>query len=836
MQSINSLTAVKAKTQTTGLNSPKIFLRVGLAAAVVLFAINVFLLIIASTAWQRTVINDIAAPISTLLGFLGLAYGAYWSERLSSRSRSAWYLLAVAALCAFIGNVIYFILEVVLHLPTSPSTSDLFYLLMYPIFLAGVILIPTDRISFKDLGRFGLDIAIIALTSTFILWEILIEPLVITGATHFTAIAVAIAYPVGDLMIVWALVTAVLRPHSSQPRQPVWLLLAAGMFIILGDSLSAGPQASYIFPSSSWSNLILLVSSLLLMHSGLLQAVQVTSTPKTDLPSSLDRLTRVLRAAQLALPYLWLAAAFLVMMLENHFQPSLYPSLLLGWVAAIILSAIIRQIIALSDNQRLTEALYQSNQELEKRVTALACANNKLSQEMGERQSVERVLREREEKLAYNALHDVLTNLPNRTLLSEHINRNIRRMRRQVNYHFALLFLDFDGFKVVNDSLGHLTGDQLLIEIGKRLRSSVRDVDVVARLGGDEFVVVVEDVTGSSGACRAAERLQEKLAQPFEVDGHRIYLTASIGVVPGDESYQQPVEILRDADLAMYEAKAQGKARSVLFTPEMRTHALERLEMESDLRFALERSEFKLCYQPILELETNRVAGFEALIRWQHPQHGLVKPMDFIPTAETSGLIVHITEWVLDEACRQMRLWQLEIPHGDDLAISVNLSPKLFSQPELSGMVDKALSKSGLLPDSLKLEITEGAIVEEAEETRRILDAWRAKGIKVHMDDFGTGYSSLSYLHRFPIDTLKIDRAFISRICGSGEHGEIVRTIIALARELNIDVIAEGIETVEQLDFLKQLGCQYGQGFYISHPLEPERVVELLSGQFVFAG
>ncbi|MDR3577880.1 MAG: EAL domain-containing protein [Anaerolineaceae bacterium] len=829
------LTATRSNAHLTSLSLPKILLRIGLLAALGLLAANAALLWTARTVWQRTLINDAAAAISTLLGFIGLAYGAYWSKRLSSRSRSAWLLLALSSLFAFTGNVIYFILEVILRRPASPSLADLFYLAMYPISLLGVILLPTDHISLKDLSRFGLDITIIVLSSTFMLWEIIIEPLAHTSAASFIAISVAIAYPVADLVVIWALLKAFLRPHSSQPTQPVWLLLAAGMFLMIADCLSTGPQVSTFFPSSGWINLLYLIVPLLFLYSGLLQAVQVTSAPQVVNSSYPNKLSQVLPDIQLVLPYLWLAAALLVLLLDRFSQYTQHPALFLTWASLIFISAITRQIVALLDNRRLTGALQQVNQELQKRIEALASANRQLSLEMNERQCVELALREREETLTYNTLHDVLTDLPNRKLLMEHLNRNIRRLACDNNYHFALLFLDFDGFKVVNDSLGHLTGDELLIAIGQRLRSSVREVDVVARLGGDEFVVLVEDVTGSAGVFRAAERLQEKLSRPFEVAGRRIFITASIGVVPGDKRYQQPDEILRDADVAMYEAKAQGKARSMLFTPNMHTQALDRLVIESDLRSALERGEFRLLYQPILELESNHFTGFEALIRWQHPERGLLNPLVFIPTAEISGLIVPITRWALGQACRQMRDWQIEIPGGLGLTISVNLSPKLFSQSELQGMVELALDESGLLSTSLMLEITEGAILEETEETRKILNTWRSMGIQVHMDDFGTGYSSLSYLHRFPIDALKIDRAFISRINSGGEHGEIVRTIIALARELNISVIAEGIETNEQLDFLKKLGCQYGQGYFISLPLEPDNVLEFLEKQFVYA-
>jgi diguanylate cyclase (GGDEF)-like protein len=810
---------------TKVLNSPRDFLRIGLRLAILLIILNIFFLAIATTAWQRSVINEVAAPVSTLLASVGLAYGAHWSIRLSARIRSAWNFMTGAAACSFVGDCIFFIQVVILKRPISPSISDLFYLAAYPLFLAGAILLLMDSISLRDLGKFGLDIAIIVLSSILISWILIIGPIISAGATRFTALAVAIAYPVGDLILIWAVVLLILRPYSTQPRQPLWLFFAAAMLIIIGDISNVGPQAVNSSLSSDWISIIFLAVPLILMLSGMLQAVQAT-TPAQSRDDSLPFwFTRIMHAIRLVMPYFWLGGAYLVMVLEPISQPMFSRTLVSVWVAVIVGFVIVRQIIALNENQCLTDAMHHLNIELEDRVlertNALTQANNELRLEIYEREHIERVLREREEKLAYNALHDALTGLPNRTLLSDRLIQVFHRQQRQKDYNYALLFLDFDGFKVVNDSLGHLSGDQLLVNIAQRLQSSVRDVDTVARLGGDEFVILVENVIGDEGARQAAERLQEKLSEPCEIGGQRIFLSASIGVVPGNKSYNQPVEILQDADLAMYEAKAQGKARSVLFTPKMRAKALDRLVMENDLRNAIERGEFVLHYQPILELDINKITGFEALIRWHHPVRGLIQPGDFIPTAETAGLIVPITEWALGEACRQMKKWQLEIPNGSDLSISVNLSPKLFSQPELPKMVVDALAKSGLKPHSLNLEITEGAIVEDADEAKKILTNWREQSIQIHMDDFGTGYSSLSYLHHFPIDTLKIDRAFISRIQANGDQGEIVRTIIALARELNISVVAEGVETVEQLDFLKRLGCQYCQGFYISNPLEP---------------
>jgi diguanylate cyclase (GGDEF)-like protein len=568
----------------------------------------------------------------------------------------------------------------------------------------------------------------------------------------------------------------------------------------------------------------------MLMLAGVRQAVQATTSERAAAPPLWQ--SRLLQALRTGLPYAWLGGAYLVLALEPYSPGGLRHDLLFGWGGLIIGLVILRQIAAFSENQQLAAALAQLNRELEQRVMrrtqALTRANDELRREMSERERVEHLLREREEKLAHDALHDVLTGLPNRLLLADHLAQAIHRRQRHAGYQYALLFLDLDGFKDVNDAQGHLTGDQALVEIAGRLRAAVREIDTVARLGGDEFVILVEDAGGQEEAGQVAARIQAVLAEPVQVGNQRVFLSASIGVVAGDQAYQQPDDVLRDADLAMYAAKAQGKARSVLFTPQLREHALDRLGLERDLRLALERGEFRLHYQPILALDTNQITGFEALIRWQHPERGCIAPGDFIPLAETSGLIGPITSWVLQEACRQMRAWQLQSPGYAGLSISVNLSPRLFTQPELPQMVAGALAASGLRPEHLRLEITESIIVREAENTKKILDGWRRQGIQVHMDDFGTGYSSLSYLHKFPIDTLKIDRSFISLIQSRSDRSEIVRTIIALARDLNIKVIAEGVETAEQMEFLREMGCQSAQGFFISRPLTPEAAQALL--------
>ncbi len=437
-----------------------------------------------------------------------------------------------------------------------------------------------------------------------------------------------------------------------------------------------------------------------------------------------------------------------------------------------------------------------------------------------------------EEKLAYSALHDSLTNLPNRALFMDRIQQAMHRAKRHKNYRFAVLFLDLDHFKVVNDSLGHNIGDLLLIESARRLAACLRSEDTVARLGGDEFVILLEGVKDPKDVTHVADRIQADLAMPFNLEDHQVFISASIGIVLNVARYELSEDILRDADIAMYRAKRHGRRRYKIFDRAMLDHATTRLELETDLRNALDRQEFIIHYQPIVKLENRRIVGFEALARWQHPTRGLLLPSEFIPFAEETGLIVPIDDWVLTEACHQIREWQVQFPIDPPLTISVNLSAKQCAQTDLVQKITKVLRKTGLNPGDLKLELTESMIVKGVESTSTVLSKLRALGVQIHIDDFGTGYSSLGYLQTLPIDSLKIDRTFISRIGTNGGGSDIVRTILTLAHDLRMKVIAEGVETDEQLSELKSLECEFGQGYLFTRPIDKKKASTLLAKSF----
>ncbi len=472
------------------------------------------------------------------------------------------------------------------------------------------------------------------------------------------------------------------------------------------------------------------------------------------------------------------------------------------------------------------------------------------------------------EQLHERAFYDVLTGLPNRGLFMDRLSQTVERAKRHPGYRFAVLFLDLDRFKVVNDSLGHLAGDQLLVAIARRLEACLRAEDTVARLGGDEFTILLENIEDINQATRVAERIHQELSEPFNLDGHEVFTGASIGIVLSREvmkgvsttDYDRPEDLLRDADTALYRAKALGKARYEVFDTTMHQSAVALLELETDLRHALEHQDFQIDYQPIVSLTTGRITGFEALLRWQHPGRGFVAPAEFIPVAEETGLIIPIGWWMLRSACCQLRTWQQQFsdweqglslmdkidnsllstqptlkeglrPYGlsTELTINVNLSGKQFSQPNLVEQIDQILEETDLGGHHLKLELTESFLLEDADSASVTLMKLRERQIQLCIDDFGIGYSSLSYLHRFPINTLKIDRLFVSRLGFDQGNAEIARTIVLLAHNLGMDVIAEGVETPQQLAHLRALGCEYGQGSFFSKPLDASTATELIA-------
>ena len=511
--------------------------------------------------------------------------------------------------------------------------------------------------------------------------------------------------------------------------------------------------------------------------------------------------------------------------LDEFFLSSSMAMLLLAWYAWR------RQQEAVQETylHRQSEmALREAHNALEQRVAArtqeLNRMNFTLQAEVAARQRVQ-------EQLSHDTLHDALTGLPNRVLFLDRLRHAIEFAKRNEGYHFATLFLDIDHFKVVNDSFGHEIGNQLLIGMAQRLRLGLRSGDTVARLSGDEFVILLEDTKDGLDASMTAHRIQAELKQPFSLSGYHIFASASIGIVTADQAYDQPEDVLRDADLAMYKAKVHGKARYEVFKLTMREQAQTRIELENDLRYALERQELKLEYQPIVALPSEQITGFEALLRWHHPQRGLIAPLEFIPIAEETGLIVPIGEWVLRKACLQLQTWQTRFPQSPPVTMSVNVSGTQFAKSNFVDLVKKILREVGLDPTTLQFEFTESVWLNSSPEVVAMFKQLSDMGIQLQMDDFGTGYSSLAYLQHFPIRMLKIDRTFLNKMDDDNKTKKILHAMIAMAHDLGIETLAEGVETIEQLDHLKRLNCNYGQGYLMSRPVDPAAIEKLLNAQ-----
>ena len=493
-------------------------------------------------------------------------------------------------------------------------------------------------------------------------------------------------------------------------------------------------------------------------------------------------------------------------------------------MGAIIALAILRLGIEYIENTRLNGQLSKTLDLLKQQQTELSRTNQELNKEVAER-------RQAEERLAYDALHDWLTGLPNRVLFLDRLSQALDYSQRCCDIRFSVLFLDLDQFKVINDSKGHQVGDLLLAAVTKRLVKCIRISDTVARFGGDEFVFLLENSESDNSYKPVTDRILNELTQPFNLYGQNTFINASIGVVKDITGYLNAEDVLRDADTAMYQAKALGKARVAVFEPSLRTKAISRLEVEEDLRKALEKNQFTLNYQPIFQLTGDILMGFEALIRWRHPQRGMIPPVDFIEVAEESGLIIPIGKWVLYEACRQLKSWQQQYPHQPELFMNVNISGKQFSHPDFVEMIQEVLSATGLQPSALKLEITESTLIDNYTVANAVFNRLAEMGIQFEIDDFGTGYSSIEYLRHFPIHTIKIDKTFIHDLPDSNRGADLIQAIIVMASNLGMETIAEGIETRDQLEMLRQMRCGYGQGYYLSRPLDREQAEVTLQGR-----
>ena len=811
-----------------------------IATVVALLTPGYFFLTLTEPMVRLIFVNSCGFLYCALATFaFGWATYRLWQQE--SHLFRAWLFLTLAVFMTLLAIALWFFLEVILRQPADPSTGAGFIFTANFLFWLGIYRIPVVEPTKVQLVRRVLDALVVVIGSALLLWWLWLAPVLPPTTADFATLSIVLFYPVGDFVLIVALVTLLFQEHLLQPREPLFLLGFAILLMVGADLWFSQQTATNSYQTGSLGDYLWLTALVLAGAAAALQATAMKRTTPVVQAPVMPR--RPIHYFQIGLPPVMLLIIYLVMLFVHDHQQLVLYWFLTGGIAVMFILVNLRQWLMVVDNMNLTTALRAELGERQRIQLTLQHTNELLEDHVRSRTkalaAANEQLRQNEQQLRYEAFHDKLTGLPNRAYFVEQLEQALERTQSMLTAQVGVLFLDFDGFKVVNDSLGHAMGDEFLIAVARRLQATIAQAEFVARLGGDEFVILLPQVTEHDAPMDRANTIQAALRQPFEVCGHRLFASASIGVVLNDETHHCAGELLRDADIAMYRAKIAGKARSILFDATMRADATARLGLETDLRLAMLHQELYLAYQPIWHLGEQRLVGFEALVRWLHPTQGLIAPLDFIPLAEETGLILPLGAWVLEEACRQLKQWQEAWPQSATLTMSVNISARQLYQSDLPALVAAILRKVALPPTCLKLEITESAYLGDITAATTAFSGLHALGVQLQLDDFGTGYSSLSYLHRLAIDTLKIDRSFIQHMTTDERHREIVRAIVTLAHSLRLTVIAEGVETEDQLAQVTQLGCEQAQGYLFAKPLDACAAAQWLkaavSGQFTAA-
>jgi diguanylate cyclase (GGDEF)-like protein len=792
--------------------------RTGWAAAAVALAlvlIHALLTIFLKDPDGRALVSNLVNPVVGLLAGAILSVAAWKSYRYSHRLALGWAIIAAAQFFSVAGDIYWAALEMLLKEAPTPSPADILYLLSYPFFLAAVFVLPSRKVSAYESVKNSIDMLIVMLAAALSFWNFLLGPLAASSVQDPLLVKLfSLAYPVGDLVQIFAVLLILYHLPDPAFRAPFWFLAAASVVIIFCDGVYGYQSLLGTYESGNFIDIGYTTGYAFFILAGaaqyrLARAVHgsqwaAASNQKLSLPSWIGYM-----------PYLWVALAYMILIRRNFTEMSMSMPEISISVGVLTLLVLLRQLIAVKENQDLSEHLQSALSRQQQQATELEQANHDLQLEVVERKRAE-------EKLSHDALHDVLTGLPNRVLFLNRLSDAARRKKRHHDSCYSVLFLDIDSFKVINDSLGHASGDYLLIRIAHILSSCVRTVDTVARLGGDEFVVLLEDIADRDQVMQVANRMQADLNQPQDLKGTTVFISASIGIVLDVDERQPPEDVLRDADLAMYQAKFNGKGASVFFDPSMHDQMISRLALENDMRRALDCHEFVLYYQPIFSLPDEKLAGFEALVRWQHPERGLLLPAEFIHVAEDTGLIIPLGRWILYEACQQMHTWLSQFPAMLSPKMSVNISGKQLKQPDFAREVAQVLKDTQLPGQYLDLELTESIFLDNPDAVMTLLDELKQMDVETQIDDFGTGYSSLGYLQHFPIRSIKIDRVFVKEI--TNQNPEMVRAIMSIVRDLGMKAVAEGIETEAELEELNKLGCSSGQGFMLAKPMDGPRL------------
>ena len=789
---------------------PSRHVQAGAAGSLVILVVLTALITLIADQAARTTLLDILEPFFNLAATAALFVAALRSWRRSHRLGLAWGLLAAGMFAYFLGDLTWGVLEAGLGINPFPSIADVFYLAYYPLFVIGLLALPARWQSRTGWVQRIMDLSIALISSLLLFWNFVIGPVALQESDSALLTALSVAYPACDLLLLWAILLLLYRSDPDQPRAPIVLLMLGAGLQVFTDTLFSLLSLTGDYASGSHLELGWIAAFLVCALAGIWQATlppATASRPAPALPGHFD--------LPAYLPYIWVILGLTLPALNNAHPLPMSFELLMVSITLVVALVLMRQIITLAENSRLTR-------QLQAQTDQLSAANLNLQEEINQR-------RRMETQMAHDALHDGLTRLANRVLFMDRLGQAIEHTHRRSNYRSAVLFLDLDHFKVINESMGHLTGDQLLVSVAVRLKELVRAGDTVARLGGDEFAVLLENTPGDQTTQYVSNRILEEFALPFPLEGQEVFVTASMGVVNELLEYENPEDVLRDADIAMYQAKSQGKARIQIFNTSMRTSAMARMKLENELRQALDFKEFELFYQPIFRLADETLLGFEALLRWNHPQRGRVTPNEFIRVAEETGLIERIGKWVLEEGCAQMQRWRRRYPNIRPPVININLSGRQFAQSGLVLQIQQLLQDTNLEPSALKLEVTESVLIDNPSLASDIFRRVNQLGVQFQLDDFGTGYSSLSYLQHFPLQAVKIDRSFVQTMVENERSRELIRTIILMAKNLKMVTTAEGVETAEQLNALRELGCDHVQGYLFARPLPRASAEELLA-------
>jgi len=808
-------------------NHPIIFWLI-IALAILMLSFSIGSVFFVKDEYSQTVVSDLSAPFYNLIATIALIFAAKQSSRISKRLAWGWSMLVIAQFSFTLGDILWAILELYLKSTPYPSIADVFYLLFYPLFFAGILLLSLNRLSRTEWLKNAMDLSIVMIAAVLGFWIFLIGPII--GAEPIASLMekiLSLAYPAGDLVLLFTLLIIMYYRSEKFILGSMLLLALYALAMIVTDSLFSYQSLMGTYTSGGILDLSYLLSYMLIAFAGIYQAAASQTYKESDTSPDKNFIFSA-RIAQILeyMPYIWVLIAFFLLINYHHSETLISSDILIISVGCIIGLVIIRQIITLGENKYFLSNLGKALEKEDRQTFHLNKINRNLKQEIKRRKSAE-------ELLSYDVLHDRLTGLANRVLLIDRLEHALEITKREQEFHYSILFLDIDNFKPINDALGHSSGDQALIEIVKIFKNCTRSIDTVARLAGDEFVILLDHSLERNTAISVADRILTELKDPLIIKGNEVLISCSIGIVQGISEYTHSEDILKDADIALYRAKEEGKARYEVFTIDMRMSNTHRLETEGDLRKAITNNELFLVYQPIYSLEQNHIEGVEALVRWRHPLRGLIMPYEFIKIAEESEIIIQIGDWVLHAACTQMRKWHIEYPDFDFLSVNVNISGKQIKQRDFVDKVKETLQASGLNPNRLALEITETAFINNQLIIDKLLSSLRKIGVTFAIDDFGTGYSSLGYLQNFTVDTIKIDKSFVDEMVASKKGYEIIKTIILMADGMGMNTVAEGIENNEQLQKLRSLMCKYGQGYFLSKPAEVKQIETLFKKQAV---